>query len=130
MGQAAYPLIVAFMIPWVVIGQEIGKTEIRTGSWKGVVVEETCFRKLGVAGVIAADHAACAMECVQKDNALGLLTDDDGYMRIVGEMSKNRYAPLIQFVGKRVNATGESFVPTGNYSTRQIAITKILLDGQ
>lgn len=46
-------------------------------------------------------------------------------MTIVGEMAKNDFAKVTKYVGKRVEVSGTSALPTGNYIPRQLDITKI-----
>jgi hypothetical protein len=99
--------------------------DVKTGTWKGVVLERSCFRKLGLEKARAADHAACTEECIRKGQPLGILTDEDGFMTIVGEMAKDNFARVTKYVGKRVEVTGTSALPTGNYIPRQIDVTKI-----
>jgi hypothetical protein len=99
--------------------------DVKTGTWAGVIVERSCFQKLGAEKAAAASHQACAMECVQKGQPLAILTDDDGLMTIVGEMAANKFEKLVPYLGKRVEVSGTSGQPTGNYIPRQIQITKI-----
>jgi len=99
--------------------------DVKTGTWKGVVLERSCFRKLGLEKASAADHAACTQECIKKGQPLGVLTDEDGFMTIVGDMAKDNFAKVTKYVGKRVEVTGTSALPTGNYIPRQIDVTKI-----
>jgi len=46
-------------------------------------------------------------------------------MTIVGDMAKDNFAKVTKYVGKRVEVTGTSALPTGNYIPRQIDVTKI-----
>jgi hypothetical protein len=100
--------------------------DVKTATWKGVVLERSCFRKLGLEKAGAADHAACTLECLKKGQPLGILTDEDGFMTFVGDMTKDNFAKLTKYVGKRVEATGTSALPTGNYIPRQLDVTKIV----
>ena len=100
--------------------------DVKTATWTGVVVERSCFKKLGLAKATAPDHLACAKECIAKGQSLAVLTDDDGLMNIVGEMAKDKFVKVIPYIGKRVEVTGTSALPTGNYIPRQIDITKIV----
>lgn len=99
--------------------------DLKTGVWTGTIVERSCFQKLGMAKASAADHQACAKDCLQKGLPLAILTDDDGLMTITGDMAKDKFAKLVQYLGKRVEVSGTSGQPTGNYIPRQIDITKI-----
>ena len=100
--------------------------DVKTATWKGVVLERSCFRKLGLEKAGAADHSACTLECLKKGQPLGILTDEDGFMTFVGDMTKENFAKLTKYVGKRVEVTGTSALPTGNYIPRQLDVTKIV----
>ena len=128
--------LVALLAPAFTAAQQTGKA-IRKGSWTGMLVEETCSVELGTAKASAADHKACAAECLTKGRPLGVITDNDGYMRIIGNTSKDKYAKLTQYLGKRVAVTGEVSQPPptntgtamnlvhGNYKPLQLDIIKI-----
>src|SRR4029453_14170782 len=85
----------------------------------------------------AMDHNACAAECLAKGRPLGIITDDDGYMRIIGNTSQDKNAKLTQYLGKRIAVTGEVSQPPAtnpgtamnlvhaNYKPLQIDIVKI-----
>ncbi len=122
-------LLVGLMAPVLVAAQEkeFSKNyiEVKTSTWKGIVLERSCFRKLGLDKARADDHAACTQECLKKGQPLGILTDEDGFMTIVGEMAKDNFAKVTKYIGKRVEVTGTSALPTGNYIPRQIDVTKI-----
>jgi hypothetical protein len=83
-------------------------TENAKGSWKGLVVEASCYRKLGADKATAAEHNACALDCVKKGQPLAIVTDDDGVRVIVGDMSKDNFAKMTQYIGKRVAVTGKA----------------------
>ena len=102
--------------------------DVKTGTWKGVVLERSCFQKLGPAKAAAKEHRDCTDAALAKGLPLGILTDDDGFMNIVGELAKEKFAAVTQYIGKRVEVTGTSALPTGNYIPRQIDITKIELE--
>jgi hypothetical protein len=126
----------ALLVPAFGTAQQSSKT-IKNGSWKGVIIEESCYLEVGVEKATAADHSACAMQCLKKGRPLGILTDADGYMRIIGNSSKDNYASLTQYVGKRVAVTGGLSQPPqtiplaamnrvhGDYRAVQIDIVKI-----
>ena len=128
--------LVALLAPAFTAAQQTGKT-IRKGSWTGMLVEETCSVDLGSGKASAMDHNACAAECLAKGRPLGIITDDDGYMRIIGNTSKDKYAKLTQYLGKRIAVTGEVSQPPAtnpgtamnlvhaNYKPLEIDIVKI-----
>ena len=72
---------------------------------RGEIVELSCFAK-GVAQSTGASHVACAKECVQKGQALGILTEGDGLVKITGDYAANKYAKLVDYVGKQVEVRG------------------------
>jgi hypothetical protein len=100
--------------------------DVTKGTWTGVILERSCFQKLGPAKAGAAEHVACTLDCLKKGLPLGILTDDDGFMTIVGDMAKDGFRELTQYIGKRVEVTGTSALPTGNYIPRQLDATKIV----
>ena len=72
---------------------------------RGEIVELSCFAK-GVAQGTGPAHVACAKECVQKGQALGILTEGDGLVKITGDYAANKYAKLVDYVGKQVELRG------------------------
>jgi hypothetical protein len=74
---------------------------------RGEVVEVSCFPK-GVAQATGAAHVACAKECVQKGQGLGVLSQEDGLVKITGDYAANKYAKLVPFIGRRVEVVGTS----------------------
>ena len=129
MSRMAGLLVLGLIVPISLAAQqkEFSKNyiDVKAGTWKGVVLERSCFRKLGLEKAGAAEHAACTQECIKKGQPLGVLTDDDGFMTIVGDMAKEDFAKLTRYVGKRVEVTGTSALPTGNYIPRQLDIKNI-----
>jgi hypothetical protein len=73
---------------------------------RGEVVEVSCFTKLGVAKSTGDAHVACAKECVAKGQALGILTDGDGLIKVTGDYAANKYAKLAPFIGQQVEVQG------------------------
>ena len=84
-------------------GSLAGAQEVLT--YKGEIVEVSCFKK-GVAQSTGAAHVACAKECVQKGQPLGILTEGDGLVKITGDYAANKYAKLMDFIGKTVEVRG------------------------
>jgi hypothetical protein len=82
-----------------------GQTTQGVMTLRGEIVEASCFAK-GVAQSTGAGHVACAKECAQKGQALGILTEDDGMIKITGDYAENKYAKLVEFIGKRVEVRG------------------------
>ena len=93
---AAALLLVA--APLVAAGEEV--------TFKGEVVEISCYSKQGVAKGTGAAHVACAIDCAKQGKPLGLLTDGDGLFRFMGDYAENKNAKLILFIGKQVEVKG------------------------
>jgi hypothetical protein len=74
---------------------------------RGEIVEVSCFSK-GVAQSTGASHVACAKECAQKGQPLAILTEEDGLIKITGDYAANKYAKLMDFIGKQVEVRGTS----------------------
>jgi len=74
---------------------------------RGEIVEVSCFSK-GVAQSTGPVHLACAKECVQKGQGLGILTEGDGLIKITGDYAANKYAKLVEYIGKQVEVRGTS----------------------
>lgn len=74
-------------------------------TFRGEIVEASCFKK-GVAQSTGAAHVACAKDCVQKGQPLGILTEGDGFVKITGDYAANKYAKLLEFIGKQVEVRG------------------------
>jgi hypothetical protein len=110
------------MVPAFAVAQSTW-TETSNGTWKGVVVEQSCYRERGIDKATAADHKTCASDCVKKGQPLGIVTDDDGYRQIIGNMANNNYAKMTQWIGRRVEVTGTS--SRDAFSARYIDITKV-----
>ena len=72
---------------------------------KGEVVDVACALSKGDGGK-GDGHAACAMSCAQRGQAVGILTADAVY-EITGDYTANKNAKLLDFVAKRVEVTGE-----------------------
>ena len=73
---------------------------------KGEIVEVSCFTKLGVVKSTGDAHVACAKDCVAKGQALGILTDGDGLVKITGDFAANKYEKLRPYVGRQVEVRG------------------------
>ena len=83
----------------------LGVSAQETLTFRGEIVEASCFKK-GVAQSTGAAHVACAKECVQKGQPLGILTEGDGFVKITGDYAANKYAKLLDFIGKQVEVRG------------------------
>jgi hypothetical protein len=101
--QLATLAAAGFLAAGVVSAQNAGEAM----TIRGEVVEVSCFTK-GVAQGTGAAHVACAKECVQKGQPLGILTQDDGLIKITGDYAANKYAKLVDLIGRRVEVQGTS----------------------
>jgi hypothetical protein len=79
-----------------------GETRTVTGE----LIEMNCYARMG-GNAVGADHAECALRCAQGGAPLGILTADEEIISIIGEMTNDENAQLLEFVGKNVRATGE-----------------------
>ncbi|HEX2340489.1 MAG TPA: hypothetical protein VHI98_08410 [Vicinamibacterales bacterium] len=70
----------------------------------GEVVDVQCQAKK--AENHGADHEGCAKKCAEKGAKMGILTDD-GVYTITGDYAADNNKKLIEFVAKKVEATGE-----------------------
>lgn len=73
---------------------------------RGEIVEVSCYTKLGIEKSTGAGHIACAKECAGKGQPLAILTDGDGLLKITGDYAADKYAKLLPYVGRQVEATG------------------------
>jgi hypothetical protein len=67
-------------------------------------VEIACSISKGAGGRGNA-HAACALDCARRGEALAVLADD-GVFEITGDFSANKNARLLDFVAKSVTVSG------------------------
>jgi hypothetical protein len=92
----------------------------------GEVLEMSCYKQKGVAGSTGAAHVACAKVCVlEKNSALGILSDGDGLFRLWGAMARDKYAKLLPYVGQTVVITGTEVVLSNNYDVRSFDVQSI-----
>src|SRR5688572_25704206 len=98
-----------FLSALLVLGFTAGPRaqDAKTMTLRGEIVEVSCFQK-GVAEATGTSHLACAKECVQKGQALGVLTDGEGLIKITGDYAANKYAKLTSYIGQQVEVTGTS----------------------
>ena len=95
-------------------------------SFTGEIVDISCYKSKGVAGGTGAAHVDCAKICVlQKDAAVGILTDGDGLFRIWGSAAQNKYAKVVPFIGQAVEITGTEVTLSNNYDVRSFDLQTI-----
>lgn len=73
---------------------------------RGEIVEVSCYSKLGIDNSTGAAHVACAKDCASKGQALAILTDGDGLIKITGDYAADKYAKLTSYIGRQVELTG------------------------
>lgn len=91
----------------------------------GEVVHQGCYVKRGAEKGSGPAHADCALACAKKGLPLAIVAKDGLYV-ITGDYTKDNNAKLLEFVAKKVEATGEVTEKDGN---KQIAVTAIKLAG-
>jgi hypothetical protein len=123
MRKTVYVLALALMVPLVAAAQTTWVVE-KNLKEKGVVVEASCYHKLGIEKVNTAEHTACALDCVKKGQGLGIMTDDNGFLLITGNLAKDHYAKVVPFIGKRVAITGA--MSRDAFSARFVEIATIV----
>jgi hypothetical protein len=95
-------------------------------TYTGEIVDISCYKAKGVAGGTGAAHADCAKVCIlQKDAAVGILTDGDGLFRIWGSAAKDKYAKLQPYIGQTVEITGTEVTLSNNYDVRSFDLQTI-----
>jgi hypothetical protein len=95
-------------------------------SYTGEIVDISCYKAKGVAGGTGAAHADCAKVCIlQKDTAVGILTDGDGLFKIWGSAAKDKYAKLQPYIGQTVEITGTEVTLSNNYDVRSFDLQTI-----
>jgi hypothetical protein len=95
-------------------------------TYTGEIVDISCYKSKGVAGGTGAAHVDCAKMCVlQKDAAVGILTDGDGLFKIWGSAAANKYAKVLPFIGQTVEITGTEVTLSNNYDVRSFDLQTI-----
>jgi hypothetical protein len=125
-----FSVIIAAALSASLAAQEpvINRSPVKTLT--GEIVEISCYKQKGVAAGTGAAHVDCAKICVlQKDSALGILTDGDGLFRLWGAMAKDKYAKVLPYVGQTVEITGTEVVLSNNYDVRSFDLQTIKRKG-
>lgn len=95
-------------------------------TFTGEIVDISCYKSKGVAGGTGAAHVDCAKVCIlQKDGAVGILTDGDGLFKIWGSAAANKYAKVMPFIGQTVEVTGTEVTLSNNYDVRSFDLQTI-----
>ena len=92
----------------------------------GEIVDISCYKSKGVAGGTGAAHVDCAKICIlQKDAAVGILTDGDGLFKIWGAAAKDKYAKMMPYIGQTVEITGTEVTLSNNYDVRSFDLQTV-----
>lgn len=92
----------------------------------GEIVDISCYKSKGVAGGTGAAHVDCAKICIlQKDGAVGILTDGDGLFKIWGSAAQNKYAKVMPYIGQTVEITGTEVTLSNNYDVRSFDLQTV-----
>lgn len=97
----------------------------------GEIVDISCYKQKGVAGGTGAAHVECAKLCIlQKDAAVGILSDGDGLFKIWGAMARDKYAKLMPYIGQTVEITGSEVTLSNNYDVRSFDLQTVKRTGK
>ena len=97
----------------------------------GEIVDISCYKSKGVAGGTGAAHVDCAKICIlQKDGAVGILSDGDGLFRIWGAAAKDKYAKVMPYIGQQVEITGTEVTLSNNYDVRSFDLQTVKRKGK
>ena len=97
----------------------------------GEIVDISCYKQKGVAGGTGAAHVECAKLCIlQKDAAVGILSDGDGLFKIWGTMARDKYAKLMPYIGQTVEITGSEVTLSNNYDVRSFDLQTVKRTGK
>jgi hypothetical protein len=121
-------LTVVIALGWVAATTAQEPVIKRSGplTYTGEIVDISCYKAKGVAGGTGAAHADCAKVCIlQKDAAVGILTDGDGLFKIWGSAAKDKYAKLQPYIGQTVEVTGTEVTLSNNYDVRSFDLQTI-----
>jgi hypothetical protein len=97
-----------------------------SATFAGEVVDISCYKEKGVAAGTGKAHIECAKMCVRdKGASLGILTDGDGLFRLWGDLSRDKYAKLVPYIGQTVEVTGNQVTLSNNYDVRSFEVKTI-----
>src|SRR5687768_3752272 len=97
----------------------------------GEIVDISCYKSKGVAGGTGAAHVDCAKICIlQKDGAVGILSDGDGLFKIWGAAAKDKYAKVMPYIGQQVEITGTEVTLSNNYDVRSFDLQTVKRKGK
>lgn len=126
MRKVAFTAVLACVLAVPLASQEPVIKRSGPLTYTGEIVDISCYKAKGVAGGTGAAHADCAKVCIlQKDAAVGILTDGDGLFKIWGSAAKDKYAKLQPYIGQTVEVTGTEVTLSNNYDVRSFDLQTI-----
>src|SRR5688500_13480338 len=124
--RSALMAAMAIVVSVTLAGQEPVIKRSAPMTLTGEIVDISCYKSKGVAGGTGAAHVDCAKICIlQKDGAVGILTDGDGLFRIWGTAAQNKYAKMLPFICQTVEITGTEVTLSNNYDVRSFDLQNI-----
>jgi hypothetical protein len=72
----------------------------------GMLVDASCYTTRGKTASGPGSHEKCAIVCAQRGNRLALVTDKGDVYMVIGALTQENNAKLVQFVNKTVVITG------------------------
>ena len=124
--MAVFTAALAFALATPLVSQEPVIKRSAPLTYTGEIVDISCYKAKGVAGGTGTAHADCAKVCIlQKDAAVGILTDGDGLFKIWGSAAKDKYAKLQPYIGQTVEVTGTEVTLSNNYDVRSFDLQTI-----
>ena len=97
----------------------------------GELVDISCYKSKGVAAGTGAAHVDCAKICIlEKDGAVGILSDGDGLFKIWGAAAKDKYAKVMPYIGQQVEITGTEVTLSNNYDVRSFELQTVKRKGK
>lgn len=94
-------------------------------TFRGVIVEITCFRQQGAGTVSTPEQIGCAKKRVAEGGRLGILTEGDGLFQITGSFADNKYTKLAAFIGRSVDVSGAEVTISNNYDYKSFEVSKV-----
>jgi hypothetical protein len=77
-----------------------------TATLTGMLVDASCYTTRGKTASGPGNHEKCAIVCAQRGNRLALVTDKGDVYMVIGVLTQENNAKLVQFVNKTVVITG------------------------
>jgi hypothetical protein len=108
----------SFMILYVPEGMIPAIERLEPTTLQGTIVEMSCFRKMGGGSAASPEQVACAKAAMKAGGVIGILSDGDGVFKLVGNLTANKYAKLVPFLGRRIEMPGVEVILSNNFDYR------------